>query len=75
MRKIHKSVVAAVLVVLLAMPVGAAGWPSSGRGSFIGAFKRFVVRVWSRISPPGSPDTNPDEPPTTTTDGSSAKTP
>ena len=67
MRKIHKSVFAVVLVLILAMPAGAAGWPSSGRGSVIQAVKRFVIGVLGRIGVPGGSPTEdePEEPATT----------
>jgi hypothetical protein len=69
MRNIHRSATAVVLILVLAMPAGAAIRPSRS-GSFLHAVKRFMVRVVSRISPPGGvQEPTPEEPTTTTTDG------
>lgn len=73
MRSIHRVTTAVVLTVVLAMPAGAAGrLPSRGKG-LVYAFKRFIIRVVSRISPPGGVSApEPEEPTTTTTTTSGA---
>ena len=74
MRSIHRVTTAVVLTVILAMPAGAAGrLPSRSKG-LVYSFKRFIVRVVSRISPPGGvTEPEPEEPaPTTTPTGVTA---
>ncbi|HEX6100703.1 MAG TPA: hypothetical protein VF432_30580 [Thermoanaerobaculia bacterium] len=68
MRTHHRIATAAVLVLTLSLPAGAAGRPPRQPGGIVQAVKRFVLRAMTRISPPvGSPSTS--ELPTTTTEG------
>ena len=76
MRQISRSITAAVLILSLSMPAYAASSrPSRSRGGYLHAVKRFIIRVVSRISPPGgvsAPTTEepgPTDPMTTTTEG------
>lgn len=63
MRSTHRSIITAVLIVALAMPAFAASRPSSRAGSIVDAFKRFVIRAMTRISPPvGCPVADTEEP-------------
>jgi hypothetical protein len=70
MRNIYRSAATVVLVLALAMPAGAAS-RTPGSGGVLQAINRFIVRVMSRVSPPGgypAPAPPPDGPTTTTTD-------
>ena len=76
MRNINRSAAAVVLILALAMPAQAAASRSSrSRGGYLHAVKRFIIRVVSRISPPGgvsaptSEEPGPTDPMTTTTEG------
>jgi hypothetical protein len=61
MRNTQKVAAAVVLILVIAMPAGAAS-RSSRSGSFLQQFKRFIIRVASRVSPPvGSPAPATDE--------------
>ncbi len=70
MRIRFRSAATVALICLLAMPASAAASRSFGPSGVLQAIKRFVIRVASRVSPPGG---NPvqccttDEPTTTTT--------
>ena len=69
MRSIQRGTTAVVLVLVLAMPAGAASRSSSRSAGLVQAVKRFVIRAMSRISPPiGSPDLPTEDPTITTTD-------
>ncbi|HEY0372549.1 MAG TPA: hypothetical protein VGD79_11140 [Thermoanaerobaculia bacterium] len=67
MRSTYRIFITAVLIVALAMPAAAASGSSSRPGGIFEAVKRFVVRAWTRVSPPvGCPDTDTDDSSTTT---------
>jgi len=67
MRNIRRSTIAVVLIAALAMPAAAAG--QSRRPGIVHAVRRFVIRVISRISPPGGvQEPVPEDSTTTTTD-------
>ena len=69
MRSIHRNVITAVLIIALAVPAMAGQRPSPRTGNMLEAFKRFVIRAMTRISPPvGCPTTSTDEVVLTTTD-------
>lgn len=65
MRNIQKGAAAVVLILVLAMPAGAAS-RSSRSGSFLQQFRRFIIRVVSRVSPPVGVS-EPEEPAPTST--------
>jgi hypothetical protein len=69
MRTRHRITTAAVLVLTLSLPAGAASRPPRHPGGIVQAVQRFVLRAMTRISPPvGSPNMPTEETTTPTTD-------
>jgi hypothetical protein len=72
MRNIHRSF-AAVLMFTVAVSVGAATRTSGSPNGILQSIQRFVIRVASRVSPPGGYPTPASDPTMTTTDPTTKK--